>query len=264
MSSASVSPARIDARSTAGRPKLLVSVRSIEEARAAIDGGADIVDVKEPRRGSLGRADPEVIAAVAETVRSMAPELPVSAALGELRDCESQFPRITDEMDFVKLGLAGASDAADWPERWGAVRHAIERQWYRPVPWVGVAYADAINAGAPPVDEVIAAAANAGCAGLLIDTCGKSTGGLLSFADQGELLRWAHQIHDAGMFMALAGRITVAELAELSELRADVIAVRSAVCRASQRNAELASELVASFRRALQQAFRSRNRSRFR
>ena len=44
--------------------RLLVSVRSAAEAEAALLGGADVIDVKEPDRGPLGRADDAVIAAV--------------------------------------------------------------------------------------------------------------------------------------------------------------------------------------------------------
>ena len=40
-------------------PQLLVSVRSAEEARAALEGGAALIDVKEPSRGSLGSASVE-------------------------------------------------------------------------------------------------------------------------------------------------------------------------------------------------------------
>ena len=36
--------------------KLLVSVRSADEAEVALEGGADIIDVKEPLHGSLGWA----------------------------------------------------------------------------------------------------------------------------------------------------------------------------------------------------------------
>ena len=36
--------------------QLLVSVRSPAEALAALEGGAALIDVKEPARGSLGRA----------------------------------------------------------------------------------------------------------------------------------------------------------------------------------------------------------------
>src|SRR5262249_2955716 len=48
-------------RSTSG---LLVSVRDAEEVDVAILGGAGLIDVKEPTRGALGRAEATVIAAV--------------------------------------------------------------------------------------------------------------------------------------------------------------------------------------------------------
>ena len=63
------------------RPGLLVSVRSAPEARAACRGGATVIDVKEPARGPLGRAD----APTWRAVRAVVPEaVPVSVALGEL------------------------------------------------------------------------------------------------------------------------------------------------------------------------------------
>ncbi|HEV3164614.1 MAG TPA: (5-formylfuran-3-yl)methyl phosphate synthase, partial [Isosphaeraceae bacterium] len=62
---------------------LLVSVRSVEEAQRALAGGAAVIDIKEPARGPLGQADPEIWQAVREAVP---PHLPVSAALGELID----------------------------------------------------------------------------------------------------------------------------------------------------------------------------------
>src|SRR5262245_1743855 len=44
---------------------LLVSVRSVAEAMVALGAGVDLLDVKEPSRGALGRADWHVIADVA-------------------------------------------------------------------------------------------------------------------------------------------------------------------------------------------------------
>src|ERR1700678_3944537 len=83
-------------------PALLVSVRAVEEAAAALAGGADLIDVKEPNRGSLGRADDAVIAAV---VAIVAGRRPVSAAMGELRDRGPPFPG--PELAYQKWGLSG-------------------------------------------------------------------------------------------------------------------------------------------------------------
>jgi uncharacterized protein (UPF0264 family) len=44
--------------------RLLVSVRSAVEARAARAGGCDLIDAKEPSRGPLGAVTPDVLAEV--------------------------------------------------------------------------------------------------------------------------------------------------------------------------------------------------------
>src|SRR5216683_1627996 len=84
---------------------LLVSVRSVDEAEAALNGGAALIDVKEPSRGSLGRADDETLAGV---LRCVAGRGPVSAALGELVE-GSGLPAVKG-LRFTKWGLSGCSD----------------------------------------------------------------------------------------------------------------------------------------------------------
>src|SRR5216110_1714211 len=63
--------------------RLLVSVADAAEARAALGGGADIIDAKEPRHGALGAVAPEVLRTIRDAVGS---RRPVSVALG---DCGS-------------------------------------------------------------------------------------------------------------------------------------------------------------------------------
>jgi (5-formylfuran-3-yl)methyl phosphate synthase len=46
----------------------LASVRSAEEALLALAGDADIVDVKEPSSGALGRVDSVVLAGIVRTL----------------------------------------------------------------------------------------------------------------------------------------------------------------------------------------------------
>src|SRR5947209_3237758 len=126
---------------------LLVSVRSAGEARAALAGGATVIDVKEPDRGPLGRADVAVWRDVREAVP---PEVPVSVALGELRDwrgIEGPGREAFAGLTYRKLGLAGSGPG--WAEEWSRLRDA----WGAGPPWIAVAYADWIEADAPHPEQ---------------------------------------------------------------------------------------------------------------
>src|SRR5438876_5027159 len=147
------------------RPGLLVSVRSAAEAEAALEGGADLIDIKEPSRGPLGRADDETIAAV---VRFVDGRQPVSAALGELVDGE---PAPTaDGLTFVKRGLAGCHGACAWRDKL-----AVQLAGHSLPQTVIVAYADWHQASAPPLDEVVEFACAWPRAVFLLDTFAKDS-----------------------------------------------------------------------------------------
>ena len=154
-------------------PGLLVSVRSAVEAAAALAGGAGIIDVKEPERGSLGRADDEV---VSEVLNVVANRRPVSAALGELS--EGLPPHRDPRLAFVKWGLAGCARDALNGER-SSWHHALETELASSVnpQTVIVAYADWECSQAPPLCEVVEFACRRPGNVLLIDThCKEPTG----------------------------------------------------------------------------------------
>jgi len=64
--------------------RLLVSPKDVEEAKAVIRGNADIVDVKNPKEGSLGANFPWVIQSIKELVeQEKGNGLEISAAIGD-------------------------------------------------------------------------------------------------------------------------------------------------------------------------------------
>ena len=228
---------------------LLVSVRDAAEAAAAMAGGAAIIDVKEPRHGSLGPADPETIAAVASMVGT---RRSWTMACGELggepaaRHDATQDPRLepaaaaicshlhrvlsllgagTMPPAAVKIGLAGAA-GTDWQRRLRATFESLPVGSER----VAVAYADWQRAEAPSPPEVITAAFGLGCSTLLIDTFDKSAGGLFACCPPGMPAAWVAAARDAGLQVALAGRIALTEIPAAWALSPDVVALRSAVC----------------------------------
>lgn len=208
---------------------LLVSVRDAAEARAALDGGAAIIDVKEPANGPLGRPAAAVVEAVGRVV---AGRRPLTVAGGELAETgfgdETDWHAVVAGAAGVKVGLAGA--AADHP-RW----EDRLRRWFARLPpavaRVAVAYADWTLARSPQPGEVIDAASRLGCAAVLIDTFDKSGPGLLTgCCDPDAPAGWVAAARQAGLRVAVAGRLGLEGIAAAWNLEPDVVAVRSAVC----------------------------------
>jgi uncharacterized protein (UPF0264 family) len=218
------------------RPGLLVSVRSADEVEAALVGGAALIDVKEPARGPLGRADDAVIAAV---VRAVAGRVPVSAALGEWRDPGAPaLPAAAGELAFLKWGLARCGNRHPWEPLLRVVgRYLAERH-----PGVGVvaaAYADWRRAQAPPPEEVCAFACARGGGAFLLDTWGKDGTTLLDWTTPAEVRTWSARCHAAGVRVALAGSLGPEQVRTLLPARPDWFAVRAAACAGGRRDAAI-------------------------
>lgn len=225
-------------------PGLLVSVRSAAEALAAVLGGAAVVDVKEPDRGPLGMADPEIWQGVREAVPGV---IPVSVALGDLGDWRGRPAPDRSHFDglaFRKIGLAGAGRG--WVEEWRDLREA----WGDGPPWVAVIYADWTLAGSPRPDAVIEAAAEASCAGVLIDTWGKGRPCPIDATWLGRV----REIRERVGLVAMAGGLDEPAIARLGPLGPDLFAVRGAACAGGDRRGAIDADRVAALARACEAA----------
>lgn len=235
---------------------LLVSVRSAAEARAAAAGGAAIIDVKDPSHGPLGRASPQV---TAEILAAVAGRIPVTLACGELADgvepitdhlrevCRLLPATVTAPVA-VKAGPRGLA-AECWPASFRRLAAALPAG----VEPVAVAYADHHRGRSPAPDVILAAAPAAGAATVLIDTCDKAGPGLFGLESADAVGRWVAEAHRLGLRLALAGRLTAADVEQAVRLGSDVVGVRSAACvggRDGRIDAELVSHLArATYRR---------------
>ena len=199
------------------RPQLLVSVRSADEALEALAGGADLIDVKDPANGALGRADAATWSAVRAAVKG---RKPTSAALGELIDFDDAPP---SGFDFVKAGPACLDEDA-WRRRMDAFRLRAGTRA------VIVGYADAKCSHAPPVEAIAEYAEEVGGV-LLIDTgCKENRSTLTDWLPLAWLADRICRIHRAGGCIALAGSLGPADMEALIPLAPDWIAVRGAAC----------------------------------
>jgi uncharacterized protein (UPF0264 family) len=231
------------------RPGLLVSVRNSDEAAAALAGGADVIDVKEPDRGSLGAADPATIAAV---VRAVGARVPVTAAAGELLElATSRNDAIPDGVSLFKIGLAGCGEMRGWVPRWRETFVLLAgRSAARPV---AVAYADWLSANAPRPQAVLEAAVSFGCPALLIDTWDKASGALFDHWPAEEVAEFVRAVQARRLMVVLAGSLCGEGVAAAARLRPDLVAVRGAACDDGRRGS-VSRDRVRLLRRTLRQA----------
>jgi uncharacterized protein (UPF0264 family) len=197
----------------------LASVRSSEEALIALVGGADIVDVKEPSAGALGRVDGATLTTIVETLDG---RRPVSATIGDVSlvpDAVIAAVRETAAtgVDIVKIGLF----AGDLEGTLSALA-PLARVGIR---LVAVAFAD----GAPDLEHLVPRCAAAGFAGIMLDTADKQAGPLTAHLSMDALVRFVASARAHGLLSGLAGALRLADIPGLAPLGADYLGFRSAL-----------------------------------
>lgn len=235
--------------------RLLVSVRSAAEVDPALAGGADVIDAKEPSRGSLGPVS-------ADTLTRILVRLPsnraFSAALGDFASDAAVVAGITaldlpprQAPTFLKLGFAGVTS----PMLVGrlltsAVQVAAELPTAPLI--VAVAYADAQQAGTMSAQLICQLAYEARAAGVLIDTYRKAGSGLLEWISPTTLAAWVCDARQAGLLCAVAGGLRLDDLEAVQAAAPDIVGFRGAACDGG-RSGEISAERVAGLRRHLDQ-----------
>lgn len=198
--------------------RLLASVTGPEEAEIVIEGGADLVDLKDPAQGALGAVPPAVLA---ETLRVVAGRRPVSAVAGDLpmepavvkREVEARVAA-----DYVKIGLFPASREA----RLGVI--AALREPATRTGLIAVFFADG-----EPDFTLLPVLAEAGFAGAMIDTIGKSSGRLLKHLSLAELADFVATARGLGLMTGLAGSLEPPDVPRLAVLQPDYLGFRGAL-----------------------------------
>jgi uncharacterized protein (UPF0264 family) len=202
--------------------RLLVSVTSAAEARAALCGGADLIDAKDPRRGALGPVTPGRLRAIGDAV---AAQRPLSAALGDAPD-RAALGRAEHAaamgLAYVKIGFQGIAAEALRPL-------AVAARETSTADLILVACADWRRAGSPPPERVLEAAAASGAAGVLLDTAFKDQR-LFDLVSLAALRAWVGAVRAAGLIAAVAGSVQGGDLGAVRAAGADIVGVRGAAC----------------------------------
>jgi uncharacterized protein (UPF0264 family) len=222
---------------------LLASVRSVTEAETALAGGADIIDLKDPDHGALAALPAPVIAAAVAwadgrvTLSATAGDLPMEPALVGKRVDEIAALGV----DFVKVALLPEGDRAGCLAALAALASRGRRI-------VVVLFADR----APELD-MVERVAEAGLAGIMLDTADKSGGGLRRHLEPVFLASFVRRARARGLLTGLAGSLRREDVPALLPLGADYLGFRGALCAAG-RAGRLDPAALAAIRAALGRA----------
>jgi len=221
---------------------------NIEEARAALAGGADIIDVKNPKEGSLGANFPWAIRSVVDLA---AGRVPVSATIGDLdykpgTASLAALGAAVAGAEYVKAGLLGVKTPEQAVEMMAAIVRAV-KDFDPRKKVVAAGYSDHARAGCISPLLLPEIAAGAGADLVMVDTAVKDGMSTFAFMSEAELDRFIGLGHARSLQVALAGAIGFEQLEMLKRLDPDIIGVRGIVCGGDRRNC-IRADLVEKLR----------------
>ncbi|MQG38797.1 MAG: hypothetical protein FI718_02260 [SAR202 cluster bacterium] len=228
---------------------LMVSVQNMEEAKQALKGNADIVDVKNLQEALVGSAHPWLVKEVRDYVPQ---ETHASVTLGVVPNQVG-----TVAMAVYSAGLLNAT----------SVKVGFMKTEYQMAVDILLASKEALNGtetkligslfadnelydGLDP-NKMVDLAKDGGCDGFLIDTLTKDGRNLFDFMSEEVLTNFVYQGKSMGISTALSGHLRLDNLDELARINPDIVGVRGAVCSKGERDNSVYWEAVANFRKEL-------------
>jgi (5-formylfuran-3-yl)methyl phosphate synthase len=237
----------------------LISPISLEEALIVAEGGADIIDIKNIKEGSLGASFPWIIS---EVVKNLKPyDVLFSATLGDLpfkpgTASLAALGAAAAGAQYIKAGLYDVANEEQGVEMMVAIRRACKD--YDPkITVVTAGYADYRRFNGLDTDTLVRIAERSKSDLVMVDTAIKDGATLFDAMTLEEIRKFVDAGHKAGLKVALAGSVRTEHLPALQEVNADVIGVRGAVCgkgaSLNDRKTGIERDRVRSFMETLRQ-----------
>lgn len=221
----------------------------MDEAMSIIEGGADIIDIKNIKEGSLGANFPWRIREISDFVHKHG--VVASATLGDLpykpgTAALAAYGAGMSGPDYVKAGLYGMDTYQEAYDMMDAIQRAL-RSANPNITVVASGYADFRRFGGLNLHDLVLAARDTQCDAVMVDTAikdGKTLFDVLSFD---EICEFVQMGHDAGMQVALAGSIKFEHADLIFRSGADIVGVRGAVCEGKDRSTRISAAKTREF-----------------
>jgi len=216
--------------------RLLVSVIKSEEVNPAIEGGADIIDIKNPSEGSLGAPFPWIVNDIILTVDS---RRETSCAIGDLPNLPGTISLAAAgaaslSPDYIKLGFFGISEREDAKGILETTVRAV-KSVDDSVGVIACGYGDYRLTGSISPLELPDLASTARADGVLIDTINKDGRSLFDFMPKNQVRSFITEARDNKIIGALAGSLKTKHAQDLRFCDPDVVGIRGAACIGNDR-----------------------------
>lgn len=208
--------------------KMLASVADLAETEIAVSGGADIIDMKDPKAGALGAASIEI---VRQAVQEIAGRCATSAVCGDL-PMEPETIRAKAEeiaatgVDYVKVGFFPSANAAACAAAFAPLGERTKL--------IAVLFADR-----EPDFGLLDVFAKHGFHGAMVDTADKTKGRLLDHLPPERIPAFIHRARSLGLKVGLSGSLEAPDIPRLLPFAPDFLGFRGALCERSQRAASI-------------------------
>jgi len=197
---------------------MLASVLDAREAEIVLSAGADIVDLKDATRGSLGAVAVET---AREAVRLVAARAETSATLGDPPYEEAALLGRARALAAAGVGTLKLAVDVHVLSRLGPALRALAHD----IPLVGMLFADR-----EPDFAVLAELAEMGFRGAMLDTWDKRRGRLLAHLLPSRLEEFCSLCRAHRLMSGLAGSLEAPDVPRLLLVLPDVLGFRTALC----------------------------------
>jgi (5-formylfuran-3-yl)methyl phosphate synthase len=226
--------------------KLSVSVQNLAEAKIAIEAGVDMLDIKAPAFGPLGRLP---YAEIAQILAQYGDTIATSVALGEVYD----WKQLRDEIEYVglwhskvhyvKWGMSQCINYTGVAQH--AMLHGINSKSF------AVVYADGHRCRAADVRTLEDIFPQWQPAGILVDTFHKDGKNLLDYYSVDGLQNLRKKRVFRNTPFAVAGSVRWEDMEKIKQLQPDWLAVRGLVCQDGNRKLGLELERILKLKEML-------------
>lgn len=219
--------------------QLLISVTSIEEAKIALENGADIIDLKDPGAGALGALPIDQIKLIVAFVNA---QKPISATIGDLpMQPDLIVQHVTrlasTNVDIIKIGFFETLD-------YQPCLDALQIITQTGAKLIAVLFVEnTYPAG------LIEAIKKAGFIGVMLDTAKKNGLTLIDYYSEQQRKHFAQEVLNYGLSLGLAGSLKLQHVAIAKKINPTYMGFRGGVCAENQRQLSLDAGKIKAIRK---------------